>query len=102
MIPDEFSLVVNPPERCEPGSVMFEVPSSTRVTIRIYDGLGKTIRTLVDDHIEAGRHELPMAHELLPSGVYYYRMEAGTFIETRKVLLVKSALREASGNSVVV
>jgi len=89
MIPSEFALAVNPPSQVEAGCVMFDLPVDTRMTLRIYDALGYTVHTLVDGHMAAGSHRVAVTAEFMPSGVYFYRMEAGTFIQTRKVLLLK-------------
>lgn len=96
IVPEEFELAQNFPNPFNPStSIRFGLPQEEKVTIRIYDILGREVRTLVDDQAyRAGYHivtwngrdklGLPAA-----SGLYIYRISAGTFSQTQKMLLVK-------------
>ena len=55
----------------------------------MFDILGREVATLVNEKREAGRYEVELNASALSSGVYFYRLEAGSFIETKKLALVK-------------
>jgi hypothetical protein len=59
------------------------------VTLKIYSMLGQEVVTLVAENNDAGMHVVQFDASQLPSGVYYYRMVAGSFAETRKLMIVK-------------
>jgi len=59
------------------------------VKLIIYDALGKEISTLVNDKLNAGSYEVEFDGTNLPSGVYFYKLTNGNFVETRKMFLVK-------------
>ena len=59
------------------------------VTVGVYDALGRKVRTLVGDEPQQGRQELTFRAEGLSSGVYFYRITAGDYRETRKLVLVR-------------
>lgn len=63
--------------------------SSVRVTLRGYDVLGNEITTLVDEYKSPGNYEIVFRSDLLPSGVYFYSLTAGSFREIRKMILMK-------------
>ena len=89
-IPSEFGLEQNYPNPFNPAtSIAFQVPENNRVTLEVYDVTGRRITTLVDDHMDAGYHEVTFDGTRLASGVYLYRMQAGDFVQTRKLMLVK-------------
>ncbi|MHB8853136.1 MAG: T9SS type A sorting domain-containing protein [Ignavibacteriaceae bacterium] len=59
------------------------------VTIKVYDQLGKEVATLVNEEKPAGNYSVNFNASKLSSGVYFYRMQAGGFVETRKLVLMK-------------
>ena len=61
------------------------------VTLKVYDVLGKEIATLVNEEKPAGSYEVEFnaSSQLLPSGIYYYQLSAGEYIETKKMILLK-------------
>ncbi|WP_457654086.1 T9SS type A sorting domain-containing protein [Rhodocaloribacter sp.] len=65
----------------------FELSAASRVTLRIYDVLGREVATLVDGFLSAGRHEVSFSADHLPRGVYFYRLETPTFRQTRGMIL---------------
>lgn len=75
-------------------AIRFELAAPERVDLTIYNAQGRVVRTLVDRHYEEGRHQVRWdgrsdAGEELASGVYFYRMRAGTVIETRRMTLIR-------------
>jgi hypothetical protein len=59
------------------------------VVLKVYNLLGQEVATLVDEKIEAGRYKVVWDAIAHPSGVYYYRLQAGSFTETKKLVLLK-------------
>jgi hypothetical protein len=90
MVPEEFSLAQNFPNPFNPSTMIrFGVPVSSHVTITLFNALGQQVETLVDRVMDAGYHEVKCDAERLPSGVYLYRMKAGEFVSTRRLVVVK-------------
>jgi photosystem II stability/assembly factor-like uncharacterized protein len=88
--PTDPGLQQNYPNPFNPSTTInYSLPRSSRVILRIYDVLGREVRTLVDEKQNAGSHNIMFRAGNLPSGVYFYRLEAGTFSETKKLLLLK-------------
>jgi len=69
--------------------ISFELPVVSKVRLTVYDVLGREAAALVDRVLPAGRHDLRFDARALASGVYFYRLEAGDFAQTRKMALVK-------------
>lgn len=67
----------------------YTVPLQTRVLLKIYDSLGREVRTLVNGSVAAGEHVASFEANTLPSGMYLYRMEAEEIVQTGTILLVK-------------
>lgn len=94
-VPKDYSLGQNFPNPFNPGTkILLAVPRDSRVTLTIFDMLGKPVRTLVSGILPAGTHEVRWdgandRGEPLPSGVYFYTATAGNFVETRKMLLLR-------------
>jgi hypothetical protein len=59
------------------------------VKLFLYDVLGRQVVSLIDKKQEAGVYEVPFDASLLPSGVYFYRLNIGTFTQTKKMILLK-------------
>jgi 5-hydroxyisourate hydrolase-like protein (transthyretin family) len=70
-------------------TITYEIPERSIVTIKIYGVLGNEITTLVNEEKSAGRYEILFNAENLPSGIYFYRLQAGDYIETKKMVLMK-------------
>lgn len=88
--PTIFSLYQNFPNPFNPSTlILYEVPRNEFVTIELYDVLGRLVKTLVDEQKEMGSYEVALNAGAFASGVYYYRMQAGQFVATRKCLLLK-------------
>jgi len=93
-IPKEFSLSQNFPNPFNPSTkISWQSPVSNWQTIKVFDLLGREVVTLADKYKSAGRYEVEfdVAHESLraiASGVYFYQLKAGSFVQTRKMLLI--------------
>ncbi|HMD14934.1 MAG TPA: T9SS type A sorting domain-containing protein, partial [Bacteroidota bacterium] len=89
-IPSQFSLAQNYPNPFNPSTVIrYELPKSGNVELKIFDVLGKEVTTLVSAMQEAGYKEVSWNASDLPSGIYFYRITAGTFTDTKKTMLIK-------------
>lgn len=88
--PKEFSLYQNYPNPFNPTTtIRFALPVESRVKINIYNSLGQLVETLVDKDMKSGYHEINFNASGLASGVYFYKLNSGNFVETRKMLLMK-------------
>jgi hypothetical protein len=86
----KFSLEQNYPNPFNPSTtIQYQIPESGLVTLKIYDVLGREIITLVNEELSAGKHEADFDASGFNSGVYFYRLQAGSFIETKKMVLMK-------------
>lgn len=89
-IPRAFSLSQNYPNPFNPVTILeFEIPKAGFVSLKIYDMLGKEINTLVNSNLNPGRYKYDFDAGSLTSGIYFYKLEAGNYSETKKMLLVK-------------
>jgi hypothetical protein len=88
--PTKFELSQNYPNPFNPTTTInFSVPASSFVTIKVYDILGREIASLVNEQKAAGSYDVQFNGNNLSSGVYLYRMQAGSFVQTRKLMLMK-------------
>jgi hypothetical protein len=86
----EFRLYSNYPNPFNPSTtIKFEIAKAGHVTLKIYDVLGKEVRTLVDEIKTAGAYDVMFTMNNLPSGVYFYKMTSGTRTEVKKMVLMK-------------
>ncbi len=89
-VSDNFILYQNYPNPFNPTTTInYQIPKYGMVTIKIYDILGREIKTLVNEYKPAGRYNITFNASNLASGVYFYRLQAGEFTETKKLLLLK-------------
>jgi photosystem II stability/assembly factor-like uncharacterized protein len=89
-IPIDFLLSQNYPNPFNPSTVIsFHLPVSGNVTLKVYDILGNEVTTLVNEEKTAGNYNIEFNAEKYCSGVYFYTMRAGNFIETKKLILLK-------------
>jgi len=85
-----FSLSQNFPNPFNPSTrIQYQVPSISQVVLKIYDVLGNEIATLVNEEQSAGVYEIEFNASKLSSGVYFYRLQADVFSETKKFMLIK-------------
>jgi hypothetical protein len=88
--PVTFTLEQNYPNPFNPSTtIKYELPKVSEVRLSLYDVLGREVAVLVNERRDAGVHEVKFDGSGLLSGVYFYRMEAGSFVETKRLLLIK-------------
>jgi hypothetical protein len=89
-IPRRYALGQNYPNPFNPSTtIRYGLPNRSNVTLTVYNTLGQQVAQLVNGEVEAGYHEVKFEASGLSSGVYFYRLQAGSFVETRKFILMK-------------
>jgi hypothetical protein len=89
-IPKTFELFQNYPNPFNPiTQIKFDVPKSSFINLTIYDAVGKEIGVLVNENLQAGSYSVDWDASTYPSGVYFYRITAGDYVQTKKMVLVK-------------
>jgi hypothetical protein len=89
-IPQDYTLSQNYPNPFNPvTNIKFEMPKSGLVKLVIYDAAGKEITHLVNQQMQAGSYSADWDASAYPSGVYFYKIETGSFVETQKMILLK-------------
>lgn len=89
-IPEKFSLGQNYPNPFNPSTkINFSVPQSGFVSIKLYDALGKEGAEIVNKELTAGNYTADLDASSLSAGVYFYRMNSGSFTDTKKLIVVK-------------
>jgi len=90
LMPLHFALYPNYPNPFNPTTkIKFSVPQMVKVTLIVYDVRGKEVINLVDEVLPAGHYEIAFEGAGLSSGVYFYRIQAEQFVQSRKMLLIK-------------
>jgi hypothetical protein len=89
-IPEEYNLAQNYPNPFNPSTTIhFSVPSSEFVTLKVFDVIGNEVATLVNEEKPAGSYEVNFSASQLSSGIYFYKLQTSSFVETRKMILLK-------------
>jgi hypothetical protein len=89
-LPQSFDLQQNYPNPFNPSTkISWQLPVGSQATIKVYDIMGREVATLVNEYKPAGKYETEFDAEALPSGVYFYQLIAGSYIKTKKMLLLK-------------
>ncbi|MEK7251079.1 MAG: T9SS type A sorting domain-containing protein [Bacteroidota bacterium] len=89
-LPFAFALHQNYPNPFNPTTtIRYDLPSAGLVSLEVFDILGREVRTLVNEKLQAGSYERTFDASGLASGVYFYRLNAGPFLQTRKFILAK-------------
>jgi hypothetical protein len=89
-LPAGFALEQNYPNPFNPSTMIgFTIPKAGYVTLKVYDILGREVQTLVNERQNAGNHSVTFSASNLPSGMYFYRLQAGNYSATKKLLLLK-------------
>ena len=90
LVPTEFVLYQNYPNPFNPSTkISWQSPVGSHQTLKVYDILGNEVATLVDEYKPAGTYEIEFNAEKYTSGIYFYRLQAGDFFQTRKMILLK-------------
>ncbi|MBK7629453.1 MAG: T9SS type A sorting domain-containing protein [Ignavibacteriales bacterium] len=86
----EFKLDQNYPNPFNPSTkISWQSPVSSHQSLKIYDVLGNEVATLVNEYKSAGSYEIVFNASKLSSGIYFYRFTAGSFVQTKKMILIK-------------
>jgi hypothetical protein len=88
--PDAFRLEQNYPNPFNPTTtISFDIPFQTYVSIKVYNLIGREVAALVSENMAAGSYSKTWNAASIPSGVYFYRLQTGSFTDTRKLVLLK-------------
>jgi hypothetical protein len=88
--PQQFALFQNFPNPFNPTTTInYQLSTPGRVVLKVYDPLGKEVATLVDRTETGGNKSVQFDAGTLPSGVYFYRLQAGSWVETKKLVLMR-------------
>jgi uncharacterized delta-60 repeat protein len=89
-LPENFELSQNYPNPFNPTTtIQFSLPQAGDVTLKVYNLLGEEVKTLINEYKQIGNHSIQFNANNLASGIYFYRLQAGSFIETKKMILMK-------------
>jgi len=94
LVPTDFVLYQNYPNPFNPSTkISWQSPVGSHQTLRIYNLLGSEVATLVNEYKSAGTYEVEFQSTVdnrqLASGIYYYQLKAGDFVQTKKMILLK-------------
>jgi hypothetical protein len=85
-----FFLNQNYPNPFNPSTtISFTIPSRSLVTLKVFDLLGKEVTTIFSKEISAGNHSTQWNASNIASGVYFYRLQSGSFVDIKKLLLLR-------------
>jgi hypothetical protein len=89
-IPSSYKLYQNYPNPFNPSTtIKFDIPKFSNVLVKIYDLTGREVLTLVNEKLNAGSYSLKWDASVYSSGIYFYKIEAESFADTKKMILVK-------------
>ncbi len=89
-VPQNFSLMQNYPNPFNPTTnIRYSIPVASQVSIKIYDALGNEVRTLVNEYRSVGNNVESFSASNLASGIYFYTLRAGDYVQTKKMALIK-------------
>jgi hypothetical protein len=89
-LPRYFSLEQTYPNPFNPSTTInYQLPKASSVSLKIFNTLGQLVASLVDEHKEAGNYQVQWNAAALSSGIYFYRLGAGKFVDMKKMLLLK-------------
>ncbi len=90
LMPEQYALQQNYPNPFNPQTnIAFQLPVARKVTLEVFDLLGRSVSVLVDGFLEAGDHAVTFNAADLPNGTYMYRLTAGEFVEMRSMVFLK-------------
>jgi hypothetical protein len=86
----EYILHQNYPNPFNPTTVIsYQVPTNSKVELKVYDVLGREVETLVNERQNAGEYSVTFDASNLSSGVYFYKLQTERFLETKQMVLIK-------------
>jgi hypothetical protein len=89
-LPIVFALEQNYPNPFNPTTtIKYTIPTSQFVTLNVFDMIGREITSLVNEEKSPGNYEVKFDGSSFASGIYFYRLKAGNYLETKKILLIK-------------
>ena len=89
-VPEKFELSQNYPNPFNPNTrIQYAITSNQFVSLKVYDILGNEVETLVNENKPTGNYEINFNASELASGIYFYKIQAGNFIKTKKMILLK-------------
>jgi hypothetical protein len=89
-LPDEYGLFQNYPNPFNPSTIInYQLPESGFVSLKVFDILGNEVARLVDENKQSGIYEVVFNASNLPSGVYFYTLQASDYVSTKKMVLLK-------------
>lgn len=90
VIPKEYALLQNYPNPFNPEtSIKFDIPNASEVRLSVFDITGREIALLVNEKLEPGSYSMKWNGAQFASGIYFYRVQAGNFVQTKKMVLIK-------------
>jgi len=89
-VPEKFELSQNYPNPFNPSTkIKYQIATSNPVSLKIYDVLGNEVASLINEVQPAGNYEVTFDARSLSSGTYFYKLQAGSFVKTKKMVLLK-------------
>lgn len=89
-VPEAFVLLQNYPNPFNPSTnINYSIPQSGLVSLKVYDALGREVATLINEEKTAGTYNLQFNATNLSSGIYFYKLQTGSFVDTKKMILIK-------------
>ena len=89
-IPSKFNLDQNYPNPFNPSTrISYQLPTLSKVVLKVYDILGREVTTLVNREQNAGNYKIIFNSSNLSSGIYFYRIVSGVFTQTKKMMVIK-------------
>ncbi len=90
ILPEEYVLYQSYPNPFNPSTkIKYSVPKSEVVSLKVYDILGREVAVFLDEYKSAGTYSIDFNASRFASGVYFYQLHSGSFVETKKMILMK-------------
>jgi hypothetical protein len=90
MVPANHTLEQNYPNPFNPATtISFDIPAKSFVSLRVFDALGREVSALLGEELSPGTYSRQWNAVNVPSGIYFYRLQAGEFVETKKMILLR-------------
>ncbi|NUM63620.1 MAG: T9SS type A sorting domain-containing protein [Ignavibacteriaceae bacterium] len=90
IIPEDYVLYQSYPNPFNPSTtIKYSVPNDDNVSLKVFDILGREVELLVDEYKNAGTYSIEFNASRFASGVYFYQLQSGRFIETKKMILLR-------------